>query len=70
MKLFVSGSSSPHPEDWSEWDEIIIVVAENEKQVKQLTSEFREVSEIPMDRAQVIYSAPSPELWTVVWDDA
>lgn len=63
MKLFVVGSGSPNPEDWSEWDEVIIVVAKDIEQAKKLANLWNDVTEIPMDKAQVIYSASSPELW-------
>ena len=64
MKLFVVGNESPDPEEWSEWNEVAIVVAETAEEAKKLCA-FGEqrVAEIPMDKAQLIYQAPSPELW-------
>ncbi len=64
MKLFVIGNSSPNPKDWSEWNEVVFIIAENEKQAQKIAEDnYSPICEIPMDKAMVLYKAPSPELW-------
>jgi predicted regulator of Ras-like GTPase activity (Roadblock/LC7/MglB family) len=55
MKLFVVGSTSPNPEDWSCWSDIHIVVANSAEEALKLADDgTAQVCEISMDKANVI----------------
>ena len=65
LKLYVVGNTSSNPNDWSEWDEIALVLAETSEQALTLTKyPFKDVVEIPITgEAKLLYQTPSPELW-------
>jgi hypothetical protein len=62
MKLFVVGNKSPNPDDWSIWDEVKIVVAENDKRARELAGahEIEPVAEIKLDKEQLLISQSEP----------
>lgn len=48
LRLFVVGSSSPHPEDWSSW-EVEFVIAHDVDEARRLVKErLVSITEIPL----------------------
>lgn len=75
MKLFVVGNKSSNPDDWSIWDEIKIVIAENEKRAIEVAYGLEPgklaeigsallsgtlVAEIKLDKEQLLISQSEP----------
>ena len=59
-KLYVAGATSPHPQDWSGWDEISLALAENSAQAGDLTGKTP-VIEVDTSKPCLLCSMPSPE---------
>ncbi len=61
MKLFVAGTDSPNPEEWTIWDEVSLLLAENKEQAKTITDK-RPIVEVNMDKAALLCSFSEPAL--------
>ena len=65
LKLFVVGSNSVNPENWSGWDEIELVIAQDKSEALQLISgrgHGGKIAEIPLTKSMILHSTSSPEL--------
>lgn len=75
MKLYVVGSNSPNPDDWSMWDQVKLVIAENKQRAIEVAYEFKvgaltednydifnnmPVAEIDLNKEQLLMSEPEP----------
>ena len=61
MKLFVVGSDSSNPKDWSIWDEVCIVIAEDGKRAIDLVESGHGVAtEIKLNKEQVLIRGTEP----------
>ena len=58
-KLYVVGSTSPDPADWSAWDEVSLVIATTEQEALELDGRTGYlVTEIPLTRSILLLQSP------------
>jgi hypothetical protein len=61
LKLFVIGTSSANPDDWSIWDELKLVIAHNpEEAIKVADTYPQSVHEVVFDKPKLLVSETEP----------
>lgn len=59
MKLFVCGARSGNPEEWSQWNELSLVLAETAEQCSEFTDKTP-VFEVDMTKPALLVSMSEP----------
>ncbi len=60
MKVYIVGSDSLNPEDWSIWDETAIVIASTPEEAMELANGDGPALEVDMNKPQFLMRLPEP----------
>lgn len=64
MKLFAIGTKNPNPSEWSIWDEVSVLIAEDKDKALLLAREnniySNEICEIDANKAQILFIGTEP----------
>jgi hypothetical protein len=60
MKLYVVGEDTADPDQWSQWSEYALVIAEDEQKAIELSGRHGPATEIPMDRPLYLVGMTEP----------
>lgn len=62
MKLYVVGEGTADPDQWSQWSEYALVIAEGEEQAMDLSGRLGPATEIPMDKPLYLLGMTGPNI--------
>lgn len=62
LKLYVIGTKSPDPKDWSIWDELKLAIAHDPDEAIRLADTYpQDVHEVSFDKPKLLVSMTEPD---------